>query len=340
MKTMKPLVTRTLILSTFLSLTLAKCAFGGSSVIIDFVSIGNLGNAADANNGYGPLGSVAYKYSIARTETTAAQYCTFLNSVAKADPYKLYSSGMGSTNYIANIIRTGSSGSYSYSVSGGDGQRPVTLVSWFDAVRFCNWMQNGQGNGSTENGAYTLNGAMSGLYSVNAGAQFWIPTENEWYKAAYYDPTKGPAGGYWKYPSRTNSMPGNTVGLAGAANYNDGDYVGYPGEAFTEVGAYGPNSASYYGTNDQGGNSHEWLDFKVANFLQSIRGGSALSDVNPLGSNYRLNQQPYQEYGDTGFRIATVPEPSAALLVVLGSLLLTHRRMRPLDGNRSTTATR
>jgi formylglycine-generating enzyme len=327
---MKPFMTRTLLHATLLSLMLTKIASAGSSVVMDFVPIGNLGNAADPNTGYGPLGSVGYKYPIARNETTAAQYCTFLNSVAKADPYRLYSSGMGFTNYIANISRTGSSGSYSYSVISGDEQRPVTLVSWFDAARFCNWMQNGQGSGSTETGAYTLNGAMSGLYSVNAGAQFWIPTENEWYKAAYYDPTNGPTGGYWKYPSRTNTVPGNTVGVTGAANYDDGDYVGYPGEALTEVGVYGANSASYYGTNDQGGNAHEWLDFKVANFLQSIRGGSALSDVDPLGSNYRLNQGPDQEYGDTGFRIATIPEPSAALLVAFGSFFLT-RRMRSWD---------
>jgi formylglycine-generating enzyme required for sulfatase activity len=130
----------------------------------------------------------------------------------------------------------------------------IDYVSWFDAARFCNWMQNGQGNGSTETGAYTLNGAMSGIYAVNPGAKTWIPSENEWYKAAYYDATKGGTGGYWSYPTQSNSVSGNAIGVPNSANYYDGDYVGFPGMALTDVGAYGGNSDSFYGTNDQLGN--------------------------------------------------------------------------------------
>jgi sulfatase modifying factor 1 len=91
---------------------------------------------------------------------------------------------MATTSSIAGISRAGSSGSYEYSVIGSSAHKPITYVSWFDAARFCNWLHNGQGSGSTESGAYTVNGAMGGFYhTVNPGAKTWIPSENEWYKA-------------------------------------------------------------------------------------------------------------------------------------------------------------
>ncbi len=160
-------------------------------VNIGYVNVGNINNVADST-GYG---SVAYNYKIAKNETTIGQYAEFLNAVAKSDPYALYNPNMASITHIAGISRSGSIGSYAYSVIGSSVNKPITYVSWFDAARFCNWMHNGQGGGSTETGAYTLNGAMSGIYTKNAGATTWIPSENEWYKAAYYDATKGGSGG-------------------------------------------------------------------------------------------------------------------------------------------------
>ena len=43
-----------------------------------------------------------------------------------------------------------------YSIISGLGNRPVNWVSWYDAIRFANWLNNGQGNGDTESGSYTL----------------------------------------------------------------------------------------------------------------------------------------------------------------------------------------
>ncbi len=111
-----------------------------------------------------------------------AQYTAFLNTVAATDTYSLYNTNMGTDGTIAGISRSGSSGSYSYSVI-GSGARPITYVSWSDAARFANWMNNGQGTGSTETGAYTLNGASSGVgFTKNPGATWWIPSEDESYK--------------------------------------------------------------------------------------------------------------------------------------------------------------
>ena len=292
-------------------------AFG--TVNIDYVNVGNAGNAADASS----YGAVAYNFKIAKNETTVSQYTEFLNAVAKIDTYGLYNTSMASVAIIAGINRSGSSGSYTYSVVAGSGNKPITYVSWFDAARFCNWMQNGQPTGAqnastTEGGAYTLGGAMSGSINKNVGAKVWIPSEDEWYKAAYYDPSKGGAGigGYWLYPTQSNTLGGNTIGAANSANYNDGDYVGLPGMVLTDIGAYGTNSDSFYGTNDQGGNVYEWNDAVIA-WARGLRGGSwgysgpGGSTVG-LASTYRNTLGSPSSEGDyLGFRVASVlPSPS------------------------------
>jgi hypothetical protein len=75
-----------------------------------------------------------------------------------------------------------------------------------------NWLHNGQGSGSTETGAYTLSGN-TGIITKNVGATVWLPSEDEWYKAAYYDPTPGASGNnYWLYPTQSDTAP--TVGNA------------------------------------------------------------------------------------------------------------------------------
>ena len=178
--------------STTLELAAVACGFfistASATVAIDWVNVGDSGNAAQSaanrdhvfSSGDG-RGAVAYQYNIARNETTLAEYTAFLNAAAAADPYNLYNPSMESNANIAGISRSGTSGSFSYSVI-GSGDRPVTYVSWFDAARFVNWLHNGQGSGSTETGVYTLlNGQIDGLVSArNPGALVWIPTLDEW----------------------------------------------------------------------------------------------------------------------------------------------------------------
>ena len=77
-----------------------------------------------------------------------SQYATFLNAVAATDTYSLYNANMATFLNTAGISRTGGSGSYSYALV-GSGSRPVSYVSWFDAARFANWMQNGATAGSS-----------------------------------------------------------------------------------------------------------------------------------------------------------------------------------------------
>jgi hypothetical protein len=108
------------------------------AVNLQFVPIGNPGNANDTT-GYG---GVSYTFYIAKYTVTLSQYTAFLNAVAKTDTYSLYDPSLATDLNIAGISRSGASGGYSYSVI-GDGNRPVTYISWLDAARFVNWLNNG-----------------------------------------------------------------------------------------------------------------------------------------------------------------------------------------------------
>lgn len=176
----------------------------------NFVSVLDPNNSNDIT-GYG---GVNYIYQIAQYPVTNCEYAEFLNSVAATDTHNLYSSGMG--NGRGGITRNGNSGSYTYSIRNNMGNKPINLINWFSAARYCNWLHNGKGNGSTETGAYTLNGTTTGnAIGKNINALYSIPTENEWYKAAYYK-GGGTNAGYWKYATQSDVDPtpvtANSVG--------------------------------------------------------------------------------------------------------------------------------
>jgi sulfatase modifying factor 1 len=249
------------------------------------VTVGNAGNAPDSTS----YGAVPYEFKIGKFEVTLAQYAAFLNAVAATDAYGLYHPSMETDLNIAGIARSGSSGSFTYRVI-GTGTRPVAYVSWFDAARFCNWLHNGRPAGAqnamtTERGAYTLDGTITGGLTINreTGAKFWIPSEDEWYKAAYHQPAGqgGDADSYWLYPTKSNVEPGNTTGavpLANQANFKTAVYSVTESGIFsasqnylTEAGS-SPGSAGFYGTFDQGGNVFEWSDVVYGGPYRGFRG--------------------------------------------------------------------
>ena len=262
------------------AIVLAVTASTTRAGLVDMVTVGNPGNAPDST-GYG---AVNYVYQIGKYEVTNAQYTAFLNAVAATDNYGLYNTEMSGT-YGAGIQRSGSSGSYTYSVADGWANRPVNWVSWGDAARFANWLHNGQGSGSTETGAYTLNGAtdQTGLMAVtrNADAKYWIPTENEWYKAAYHK-NDGVTGNYYPYPTSSDTID------TSMANY------GNPVGNTTDVGTYSSN-ASPYGTFDQGGNVYEWNETTVFDSLRGLRGGYWEGNSSSLQSSFRYFGNPAHE---------------------------------------------
>jgi formylglycine-generating enzyme required for sulfatase activity len=266
---------------------------------------------------------------------------------------------------VAGITQTGSSGGFSYAVSGPSGvtpagansssNRPIAYVSWFDAARFANWMHNGATNGaSTETGAYTLNGATSGIFMKNVDARWWIPTLDEWYKAAYYM-GGGSNAGY------RHGISGNNIGGASnQANHDNGVYSVTQSQSYrwggiisstqnylTDVGAFS-NSASAYGTYDQRGNLAEWND-AVGNYYlyyswlypdqldqlgvttnsagqsleqfadRGILGGSWGSQSFELPGTYEFHQlmNPTREGSTVGFRVASLSSPATNIILTV-----------------------
>lgn len=177
------------------------------------------------------------------------------------------------------ITRSSSDGSYTYAAKPNMDIKPVTFVSFFDAMRFVNWLHNGQGAGGTESGVYTITDGVSEVRS--AGARYSIASEDEWYKAAYYHPAAagGDADDYWLYPTRSNSTPtiatANGVGDISnpgpnVVNYEVGAVWGGSANV-TTVGSAGPASASHYGTFDQAGNVWEWNEGLTPGPARGIR---------------------------------------------------------------------
>ncbi len=291
---------------------------------VPVVPIGNPGNPNDMHGaGYG---GVDYEYNIGTFEVTAEQYTEFLNAVAASDTYGLYNSSMWSNASGCKIERSGVPGSYTYSVEPDWADRPVNLVSWGDAARFCSWMHNGQPTGAqewatTEGGSYYLAGASTNaaLMAVEreSDATWVIPSVDEWYKAAYHQ-NDGPTDHYFTYPTGSSSEPSNNLidpDPGNSANFND--YaplfpmtIGSPYYR-TEIGAF-ENSDSPYGTFDQGGNVWEWTESGFST-TRGVRGGSYFDYHDPiqldtLHRNFSFSSgRPEEKFPRVGFRVAEMP---------------------------------
>jgi sulfatase modifying factor 1 len=332
---------------------------GAEPINYTMVTVGNPGNDNDPATTYG---RVDYSYQIGKYDVTIGQYAAFLNAVDPngENPNGIWNSQMQDNSNITGILYDVQDNAGSkYSVYGPNGtqhgqsgaNRPITYVSWFDAARFANWMTNGQGGpGTTENGAYTLNNVTTGeAVEANPGAAFRLPTNAEWYKAAYYSPTlNSGAGGYYAYATQSDDAPGNTIGSdPNQANWNtgagfsvtqSGDYDSNQ-NYLTDVGAFS-GSGSFYGTFDQSGNVSQWNDlYPNARAVRGVRGGDWNTDNSyVLSSGLFGLRTPSDEESFLGFRLASpfsdpspVPEidPNtlgSVLALVLGSLGLLERR--------------
>jgi formylglycine-generating enzyme required for sulfatase activity len=289
-----------------------------SAVEIDWVTVGDPGNACETQS-QGCFGSVAYIYRIGKYEVTNAQYAAFLNAVAATTAYGLYNTNMGNPSPgglgHGGITRSGSYGSYTYSAIAGREDMPVNHVSLWDSMRFANWLHNGQpqgapDNSTTEDGAYTLNGytgADGSSISRNSDATVFLPSEDEWYKAAYFNGTN-----YFDYPAGADVQTGCVVPSGDTGNSANCDWVV---NDFTEVGSY-TGSASPYGTFDQGGNIWERNEDLINRYAgdsdRVVRGGGFQYGYPVhLAASGRTFTSPNQEGYNNGFRVASIPEPPA-----------------------------
>ncbi|MGN0835733.1 MAG: formylglycine-generating enzyme family protein [Candidatus Spyradosoma sp.] len=290
----------------------------------EMVVVGDAGNAADTGGTVG-LGSVAYEYSIGKYEVTNTQFSKFLNAVGgeAVGTYWLY---CGFYENAAGIeLKNGA-----YTAIFGCENKAVSYVSAYAAAMYCNWL----GNGATSTSAF-LTGAydftngtsVSVLMNVAEDAKYRLPTENEWYKAAYYDPITDD-GKYWYYPTQSKELSDST------ANYD------YGSNEIKDVGSYDAPTA--YGTYDQGGNVEEWCLQDGATKEIRIRGGSFDEETYTLSSECNLSKcNPDVTQVDIGFRIVSLlteaisdpvpsmPEPAAfSLLAGAFALALCASRRR------------
>jgi formylglycine-generating enzyme required for sulfatase activity len=219
-------------------------------------------------------GDVDYQFEMGTTEVTNAQWVDFLNTVdpTASNSLALFG-GAQQNNANGGILRDhGAADGSKFSPKPSFADKPVIFVTIYDAMRFTNWLHNGQGSGDTESGAYTLDGNKNPENDVDpfiqreSGATWALPSYEEWYKAGFYDPRDvvdggvSDGGGFWTFATQSNDTPVDeaTPGGENSANWNVTGGASTPPD-LTDAGGY-TLSSSYYGTFDQSGNVMEWTD--------------------------------------------------------------------------------
>jgi hypothetical protein len=268
-----------------------------NGINIDFTDTIPGGNVADTT-GYGAVG---YDYSIATNEISIGQFGVFIADTPVAD-----------ANF--NYWNTGDK------TVGIDA--PAVNINWYQAAMFCNWLTSG----NISNGAYAVSGSLVTAATPRGGAAmdtlvstygtvYVLPTEDEWYKAAYFKD-----GVYSLYAT------GNTAPVQGEANFaTTGGYE--DGPAWTV--SSGTNEQN--GTKNMMGNVFEWLessdngdalDFGNTNQLMGFRGGDYFQGVAFLSSDQRgaFPDTRDKEYFNLGFRVAAIPEPGTMSLMSLSTV--------------------
>jgi len=290
---------------------------GSNSFTMNFATIGNPGNAPDTTGNPNPAGSVAYTYEMGKFEVSEDMITKF------------------NASQSLQITKN---------TRGAD--KPATSVSWNEAARFVNWLNTSTGGfaaykfttgGVNDNialwtSADTLDYDAANPYRSKR-ATYVLPSYNEWYKAAYYNPNDST---YFDFPNGSNTAP---TAVASGTIANTAVYNGQSGPADVEqAGGLSP-----YAVMGLGGNVLEWEEssYFLTNSSNSsargIRGGNWGYDSVNLSSSSRVFNDPSGEGLDVGFRVASlassaapVPEPSMMVMATLLGLggYIGKRRMK------------
>jgi formylglycine-generating enzyme required for sulfatase activity len=310
----------------------------GQSFGMDFVTIGNPGNAADTDLTAAPLnaGSVGRTYDINTFEVSRAMITA-------------YNANPGVVLITMQDMSAGAGGSN----NGGNGvDRPATGITWNEAARFVNWLNTQKGFApaykyanstiTTNLTPWTANDTLdydaSNPYRSKR-SNFFLPSFNEWYKAAYYDPSANSgAGGYWDYANGSNTAP---TAVAGGTAANTAVYLRTASQGPADVKNAG--GLSPYGVMGLGGNAIEWEESSgdllnsAGSSDRAYRGGAWQSVAERISASWRVGDvDPTFEDNELGFRVASynsdavVPEPSMMVIGMVFGLggLAAKRRLK------------
>lgn len=207
----------------------------------EWAVIGQPGNRATLPNevvragvfgNFPEYGSVGYVYRMRVTEVTAGEWFEFVQAYM---PSYIQLSGNLQTEHRLT-------GSSIQTILGAAQINPNRLpdracnMSWEYAAQYCNWLHNGKINElwAFETGLYEVSTFVtdedrlsSHQLDRNPDALFWIPTFDEWVKAAYYDPDRYGEGrdGYWSYPNGSNRRSIGRLLPADGGERNASEYV-------------------------------------------------------------------------------------------------------------------
>ncbi len=275
------------------SSAVAQAAQPDADFEIEMVLVDNPRNPPDPIRKGLKTGQVDYAFAIAKYEVTNAQYVAFLNAIAKDDTHSVFREGLtsayrwnynGTPNVEPFIIRAGEPGAYVYEVKPGYEELPVWGISWFDAARFVNWLHNGnprgdQSNTTTEDGAYPIRGRNAGVdIPRRPQAKFWLPSADEWHKAAYHNPALPKKEAYNQFATGSNEETQDAK-VNGLLVTNPGPNTIAKGSLRHPVEVGACESKSAYGVYDMMGNVQEWTDTVIVNKHRGIRGGGVRSVV-------------------------------------------------------------
>ncbi len=283
-------------------------------------------------------GSVGYEYRMATTEVTGSQWFEFVQAYAPYIGANYFDSGFSGP---AAFVGFNAQGVPRY-VMDPNVRNQGLSISWRYAARFCNWLQNDRAltQNAFENGAYDTStftrnpdGSFNDQLAHNPDARYWIPTRDEWVKAANYDPNRYGEGqdGYWLYPAGQNEPL--TPGPPGAPGAQTSAGLDIAKHGIPDIGDY-PDVQSPWGLLDMSGGSSEWWESAMLfpNGRVQYRDYKFSEAGGPIPDFYDMldvHSSTVPIVGLAGLRLASpVPAPSTLALAPLLLAASTPRRHR------------